>query len=180
MSSNTRWTASARIGGRFELELVDEFTRIRNLLELIAEWGVRTLETGLIKCSRAYIDKKDNIRIYLRGNSSHRLKTSGSNRIILPLDVCDELLKKSLIQQLSTKKTLNNDSFLIDASINESLQTLSRSLNKYIGRGQIYCLRHFFADQLFTPILRYLSKKLSGIFKQPIVNCLTSDSLCPG
>ena len=27
---------------------------------------------------------------------------------------------------------------------------------------------------------RYLSKKLSGIFKQPIVNCLTSDSLCPG
>lgn len=125
-----------------------------DLLELIAEWGVRTLETSLIKCSRAYIDKKDNIRIYLRGNSSHRLKTSGSNRIILPLDVCDELLKKSLIQQLSTKKTLNNDSFLIDASINESLQTLSRSLNKYIGRGQIYCLRHFFADQLFTPILR--------------------------
>lgn len=125
-----------------------------NLLELIAEWGVRTLETSLIKCNRVHIDHQDNIRIYLRGNSSHRLKTSKSNRIILPLGVFDESLKSSLIQQISTKKMLNGDSFLIDSSINQSLQVLNESLHKFIGRGQIYCLRHFFADQLFTPILR--------------------------
>jgi len=125
-----------------------------NLLELIAEFGVRTLETSLIKCNRVHISDQDKIRIYLRGNSSHRLKTSKSNRIILPLDVCDESLKSSLIQQISTKKMLNGDSFLIDSSINQSLQVLNESLHKFIGRGQIYCLRHFFTDQLFTPILR--------------------------
>ncbi|MEH6999306.1 MAG: hypothetical protein V7542_12980 [Limnobacter sp.] len=125
-----------------------------NLLELIAEFGVRTLETSLIKCNRVHFSDQKNIRIYVRGNSSHRLKTSKSNRIILPLDVCEEFLKNSLIQQISTKKMLNSDSFLIDSSINQSLQTLNESLYKFIGRGQIYCLRHFFADQLFTPILR--------------------------
>jgi hypothetical protein len=124
-----------------------------NLLELIAEFGIRTLETSLIKCNRVHISDQDNIRIYLRGNSSHRLKTSKSNRIILPLGVCDESLKSSLIQQISTKKMLNGDSFLIDSSINQALQILNGSIDKFIGRGQIYCLRHFFADQLFTPIL---------------------------
>lgn len=125
-----------------------------NLLNLIADLGVRTFETSLIKCSKVHINDKNEIRIYLRGNSSHRLKTTKSNRIILPLEVCDDLLKRSLIEHVQTKQRLDPSSRLIDTSVNEALLILKQAISKYIGRGQIYSLRHFFADQLFTPILR--------------------------
>ncbi|MFN4329258.1 MAG: hypothetical protein ACK4FF_10300 [Limnobacter sp.] len=125
-----------------------------HLLNFIADFGIRTFETSLIKCSKVHIKDKKEIRIYLRGNSSHRLKTTRSNRIILPLEVCGDFLTRSLIEHVEAKQSLDPGSLVIDSSFNEALVTLKQAISKYIGRGQVYSLRHFFADQLFTPILR--------------------------
>ncbi len=123
-----------------------------SLLNLYANYGLRTQEATVITPSKIHFFDDRSARIYIRGNSSKRLKTSSSNRIAVMGGDWNTLAAEHFTQQIQAKKNSLSSLDFFDGHLEEHLEMLNCGLQKYIGRGQLYCLRHYFANEVFWPV----------------------------
>lgn len=123
-----------------------------SLLHLYANYGLRTQEVTAITPSKIHFCDDRSTRIYIRGNSSKRLKTSASNRIAVMGGDWNNLAAENFTQRVQAKKDSVSTADIFDGQLDEHQEKLSCALQKYIGRGQTYCFRHFYANEIFWPV----------------------------